>query len=265
MYRGFKLEGIDVGTFETVTGHRVSDDVMARGMLQEKASVQSVWAAVDRLAAKGDVIDGDILEGAWFPQGDFDVFISHSHVDRNMALALSGALQCYFGLKVFVDSCVWNCRDRLIEKIRELSGNDPTRPCRNPKDEDAIVSHADMMLNCSLLRMVDSCECLMFLGTPRSIDRHKLADKTFSAWLYSELTISKFIRTIVPERHRNRRRLLNESQTPAMDSFDLKISHGADLEHLSSLTSDVFVSWARAAQGLSGRPSLDPLYDLVPR
>lgn len=39
----------------------------------------------------------------------------------------------------------------------------------------------------------------MFLDTPRSIDRHKLADKTSSARLYSELTISKFIRTIVPD------------------------------------------------------------------
>lgn len=113
--------------------------------------------------------------------------------------------------------------------------------------------------------MVDSCECLMFLDTPRSIDRHKLADKTFSAWLYSELTISKFIRTIVPERRKKQRRLLNESSTPAMDSFSVTISHGADLGHLSWLTPAVFVDWARAAQGLSGRPSLDPLYELLPR
>ena len=266
MYRGFKLHGIDVGTFAEITGCRISDEVMRRGRMQDDASARSIRTAVDRLAAKGDAIDGDLLEAAWFPQGDFDVFISHSHADRNMALALSGALQSYFGLKAFVDSCVWNCRDRLIAKIRELSGNNPMCPCMNPDDENAVISHADMMLNCSLLRMIDSCECLMFLDTPQSIKRRNLADKTFSAWLYSEITISKFIREIVPERRRHRHRLLNESQTPAVEGLAQKISHGADLSHLTGLTADAFIRWARQvkAKGLSGRQTLDSLYDLMP-
>lgn len=266
MYRGFKLRGIDGATFGKITGCRINDDVTRRGWEQTEASVRSIQTAVDRLSAKDDVIDGDLLEASWFPQGDFDVFISHSHADRDLALALSGTLQRCFGLKAFVDSCVWNCRDRLIEKIRELSGNDPMRPCMNSDDENAVISHADMMLNCSLLRMIDSCECLMFIDTPRSIRRQDLVDKTFSAWLYSEITISKFIRRVTPERRWCRRRRLNESLSPAMDSLALNVSHGADLDHLSGLTPDTFVCWARQVdvKGLSGRESFDPLYDLMP-
>lgn len=263
MYRGFNLKGFDRVSLAKIAGDCGGQAVIGDGRLMQAASSRLISAAVNRLDSKGDAINGDVLEAAWFPQIECDVFISHSHADRDLALALSGALKKCFGLKAFVDSCVWGCRDQLIEKIRELSGNAPTMPCRNHDDEIAVVSHADMMLNCSLLRMIDSCECLMFIDTSKSVDRRKLSDKTFSAWLYSEITISKFIRKRTPERRKGRYQLLNEGLTSAMDSFALKVEHGMDRNHLMDLTPDGFASWVEDVKErkLSGRMALDPLYD----
>ena len=59
--------------------------------------------------------------------------------------------------------------------------------------------------------------------------------------------------------------MLNEGYGPAMDSFALKISHGVDLAHLKQLTPGMFMKWIKTARSrsLSGRPALDPLYELV--
>lgn len=266
MYRGFNLKGFDVGTFDMITDSCVKGGITASGAMRSKEFSQSVLDRIRDLTIRDGVIDGDMLEAAWFPQGDFDVFVSHSHADRNKALALSGVLQEYFGLKAFVDSSVWDCRDRLIEKIRELSGNYPTHPCSDPEDENAVISHADMMLNCSLLRMIDSCECLMFLDTPRAIARYSLSDKTFSAWLYSEITISRYVRVNEPERRRNRRRLLNERLMPTMDSFGIKVTHNAGLGHLTNLTPEGFFKWAKMVRVQERVLSpLDLLYGLFPQ
>lgn len=266
MFCGFQIKDIGTDFCDEVAGGSGTCETFK---LQERSLINSfstkVKEAVAHLGEKDGVIDGDVLESAWYPQLKFDVFISHSHTNLDKAMALSAAIKALLGIDAFVDSCVWKCRDQLIEKLRELTGNNPAKPCANPRDESEIIAHADMMLNNSLMRMIDSCECLMFLDTPRSICRDGLVSKTFSAWLYSEIVISKYIRISVPERHRKCRRMLNEGYGPAMDSFALKISHGVDLAHLKQLTPGMFMKWIKTARSrsLSGRPALDPLYELV--
>lgn len=267
MYRRFQIKAVDIEAFEAIKNGRVgvSEEVRRLGRKLDEELASKVKDSVSAISASsGGTIDGDVLEAAWFPQMAFDVFISHSHADRNMALALSGALKKFFGLDAFVDSVVWNCRDQLIEKIRELSGNSPYRPCPDPKTENAIVSHADIMLGNSLMRMIDRCECLMFLNTAHSISRKDFAEKTYSAWLYSELVMSKFVRIRKPERYKNCR-TLNEGLQPAMDSFSLKMSHNADTRHLGVITSEIFYKWIVTAEGknFKGSSALDSLYEIV--
>ena len=267
MYRRFQIKDIDIVVSEFTKNGQVGvlDEVRRRGRELDEDFASKVKDSVSAISVSADgTIDGDVLEAAWFPQLTFDVFISHSHADRNMALVMSGALKKFFGLDAFVDSVVWNCRDQLIEKMRQLSGNNPYSPCPNPKTENTIVSHADIMLSNSLMRMIDSCECLMFLNTPHSISRKDFSEKTYSAWLYSELVMSKFVRIRKPERYKNCR-VLNEGFKSAMDSFSLKISHNADTRHLGVITPEMFIKWIVTAEikCLRGSPALDSLYEIV--
>ena len=267
MYRRFQIKDIDIVVSEFTKNGQVGvlDEVRRRGRELDEDFASKVKDSVSAISASADgAIDGDVLEAAWFPQLAFDVFISHSHVDRSMALMMSGALKKFFGLNAFVDSVVWNCRDQLIEKLRELSGNNSCCPCHDPEIENAIVSHADIMLGNSLMRMIDRCECLMFLNTAHSISRKDFAEKTYSAWLYSELVMSKFVRIRKPERYKNCR-VLNEGFKSAMDSLSLKISHNADTRHLGVITPEMFIKWIVTAEikDLRGSPALDSLYEIV--
>ena len=53
-------------------------------------------------------IDGNKLEKILFKEIEADVFISHSHIDKNLAIAISEWLYKEMGLTAFVDSCVWD-------------------------------------------------------------------------------------------------------------------------------------------------------------
>ena len=52
-------------------------------------------------------IDASTLENDWFPSVKIDVFLSHSHMDRDNAIILAGILKEKFDLNVFIDSCFW--------------------------------------------------------------------------------------------------------------------------------------------------------------
>lgn len=267
MYKGFLLDSrFDVGVLEELSGQGdISGEIFESGRERTDKIARDLSESVRSLKFGDDrVINGDLLEAKWFPQLGFDVFISHSHADREMAVALAGGLWKFFGLEAFVDSCVWGCRDELIQKMREQSGNlPPSRPCINYDDENAIITHADIMLNNSLLRMIDRCECMMFLETGNSIERKDSQADTFSAWLYSELTIAKFIRKTEPDRPR--RKMLKESALQSKEYFSLIIKHKADTGTLSSISIGQFLRWGMEVKrrGLTGRMTLDSLYDII--
>lgn len=50
---------------------------------------------------------GNQMQKNWFPQINADVFISHSHQDKELAKTFAGWLYEAFGLTAFIDSCVW--------------------------------------------------------------------------------------------------------------------------------------------------------------
>ena len=65
------------------------------------------------------VLSGNDIESNWFPQMQNHVFISHSHKDEDLALALSGALKYWLGIDAFVDSSVWGYYAQLQSLIYE--------------------------------------------------------------------------------------------------------------------------------------------------
>lgn len=55
----------------------------------------------------------------WFPLGQYDIFLSHSHSDEKKTIAISYYLKERFDLDVFVDSCVWGYAETLLRILDE--------------------------------------------------------------------------------------------------------------------------------------------------
>ena len=116
MYKGFDVK-LDVTKFrQNVTKVKAGlwDDFVRNG----KASRKNLRDVIDTKIASGKwVLSGSDIESNWFPKLMNHVFISHSHRDENLALALAGALKRWMGLDAFVDSSVWGYYADLQKSI----------------------------------------------------------------------------------------------------------------------------------------------------
>ena len=99
MYRGFKIEPIEF--------KELSDFYLAHGQQLFDEDKIIVRNALSEFATKNNSLDGSKIQEAWFPQIKADVFISHSHKDEEIAIQLAGWLFVEFGIRTFIDSCLW--------------------------------------------------------------------------------------------------------------------------------------------------------------
>ncbi|GAA6941596.1 toll/interleukin-1 receptor domain-containing protein [Helicobacter pylori] len=138
------------------------------------------------------------------------VFLSHSHADKNKALKVKGYLESRTKHKVFVDSLFWDYKDNVLN---ELAKYDDTS-----KIKDAFT----LILRESLQDMIEKCPYFVFLQSNNSVSNQGLSRTTYSAWIYEELKIAHSIR---------------ESRlTPMMES--MQVFHGISpfLESLETIT-----------------------------
>jgi hypothetical protein len=185
------------------------------------------------------IFDGGKIQNDWFPQINFDVFISHSHKDIRTAIALVGWLYEMFGLTAFVDYCVWGRYKGLLDLLNKRNS-----------DDAANQEHAHIMLSTALTQMMDRTECLIFYNTPNSIRMSDLSQtSTFSPWIYYEILTSKFLAKNKPERMKSKQ-YLTES-----------ISYGLDMTHLIDITATNLIEWKNSISGGKGSQSLNWLYD----
>ena len=237
MYRGFNIKKF------SISGHE---------MLAKKFDAQFPKRAIHENLKKYCRMNGDFdasaIQEDWFPQWDFDVFISHSHDDEILAKAFAWWLQENLDLKVFVDSAVWGYFDTLLKGIDRSTGL------------SNAVSHAHMMLNMALMTMIDRTECLFFLNTPKSINLDEAFNTgTYSPWLYTEIGISRMIEKKEPERYKSfSRENLREKKL-----LKSSMRYKTDISHLTTLDADDLKSWASHCQKTFEHP-LDALYDLYP-
>lgn len=142
-----------------------------------------------------EIIDGDILQNMWFPTELFGnepfVFISHSHKDEKTAIQLAGYLSENFGIKSFIDSCVWGHMATLNELLNNCDKS-TSHHCHGCEctEFSSNLSYVHMMLASALMTMIDKCECIFFLNTSSSINLH---NKTESPWIYHELNVASTI------------------------------------------------------------------------
>lgn len=190
-----------------------------------------------------DILDGTAIQDDWFPLIKCDIFISHSHKDENLAIALAGWLWKTFKLKAFVDSSIWGYADDLINKLLEETDDNYSHNERNNSNLIYITSHVNNMLTVALINMIYKTECLFFLKTPNST----FFDCTLSPWIYTEIGISKMIQKRRPQR--------------PMQISDSRIAHELDLSHLTEIDSYILNKWEIIQT--KGVHHLDTLYNLT--
>ncbi|GAA9985940.1 toll/interleukin-1 receptor domain-containing protein [Helicobacter pylori] len=138
------------------------------------------------------------------------VFLSHSHADKNKALKVKNYLESRTKHKVFVDSLFWDYKDNVLN---ELAKYDDTS-----KIKDAFT----LILRESLQDMIEKYPYFVFLQSNNSVSNQGLSRTTYSAWIYEELKIAHSIRESRP--------------TPMMESWQVFHNISPFLESLETIT-----------------------------
>ncbi len=141
------------------------------------------------------------------------VFLSHSHADKNKALKVKGYLEEDLDAEcVFIDSLFWDYKDDVLNKLAEYDNIS--------RIEDAFT----LILRESLEYMIKKCPYFVFLQSKNSVSLNQdLLGITYSAWIYEELKIAHSIN--------GKSRL-----TIAMESFQVSHNISPFLEHLETIT-----------------------------
>ncbi len=117
------------------------------------------------------------------------VFLSHSHADKNEALKVKGYLEEDLDAEcVFIDSLFWDYKNDILKEIKK-------HYIDVSKIEDAFT----LILRESLQDMIEKCPYFVFLQSKNSVSNQGLSRNqdllkiTYSAWIYEELKITHSI------------------------------------------------------------------------
>ncbi|WP_120823634.1 toll/interleukin-1 receptor domain-containing protein [Helicobacter pylori] len=115
------------------------------------------------------------------------VFLSHSHADKNEALKVKGYLEEDLDAEcVFIDSLFWDYKDDVLNKLAEYAEYDDN-------DISVIKDAFTLILRESLQDMIEKCPYFVFLQSKNSVPNQGLSRITHSAWIYEELKIAHSI------------------------------------------------------------------------
>ncbi|GAA8781231.1 toll/interleukin-1 receptor domain-containing protein [Helicobacter pylori] len=107
------------------------------------------------------------------------VFLSHSHADKNKALKVKNYLEEDLDAEcVFIDSLFWDYKNNVLKEMKK-------HHIDVSKIEDAFT----LILRESLQDMIEKCPYFVFLQSNNSVSNQGLSCTTYSAWVYEELKI----------------------------------------------------------------------------
>lgn len=167
---------------------------------------------------KKHFIDGSKLQEEWFPtkcyDSQFQVFISHAHKDSDTVNSLAGFLYSEYGLYSFIDSVYWGYVDELLLDMNKYYSavNRNGVEVYDYSTCNFIAANVHIMLSNALMRMMDACECLIFVDSDYSMKYRKNQTTTPSPWIFEEIGFSQCLRINIPERYKSKITVnLNES------------------------------------------------------
>ncbi|GAA7191192.1 toll/interleukin-1 receptor domain-containing protein [Helicobacter pylori] len=141
------------------------------------------------------------------------VFLSHSHADKNKALEVKNYLESETNhrVRVFIDSLFWDYKDDVLNELEKYD------------DTSKIKDAFTLILRESLQDMIEKCPYFVFLQSNNSVSCNQdLSCTTYSAWIYEELKIAHSIRESRP--------------TPMMESWQVFHNISPFLESLETIT-----------------------------
>ena len=255
MFKGFNL--CDLSPTQSFI-----DEYAPYGVTLNLSLARPVQRALGEFATSGGVLDGSGLERNWFPQVKSQIFLSHSHGNEKVSMALAGWIHQHFGLASFVDSGVWGYADELLETIdKEHCWNRASRTYIY-EHRNRSTSYVHMMLSAALAKMINRTECLIFLSTTESLQWRDAVQRTQSPWIYSELTFASLVETRIPDRL-TKQKTLNEALNFSEKQAGVVMDFEADLARLTPITPNVLALWSdkytKIYRPLRGHP-LDALY-----
>lgn len=188
MFSKFKLNDIQYSDFKSYEDFGQEYYETIKPNIQESLK--------DFIGSDG-VISGTKLQKNWFPTNhQFNVFLSHSHDDEKLAIALAGFLKKELNLNTFIDSCLWGYSNDLLREIDEKYCRHSNGKSFDYDKRNYSTSHVHMMLSIALSRMIDNCEAIFFLNSENSISLNEeiRKDRTSSPWIYDELSLADTMR-----------------------------------------------------------------------
>lgn len=190
-------------------------------------------------------LDGSEIQNNWFPTIKADIFLSHSHKNEALALRLAGWLYERYKLKTFVDSAIWGNSNELLKKIdNEYSWTDfDKKSTYSYEKRNLSTSHVHLMLLMAINKMINNCECIIFLNTPNSISSKDTIDKTSSPWIYSEIELTRTIKPQIPIRFYlqeiSKGLTLEDRSTNKTPIIKLDIEYPVNSTHLTDLSIEI--------------------------
>ncbi|MFT9180323.1 MAG: hypothetical protein ABF508_08660 [Zymomonas mobilis] len=219
---------------------------------------------INKLFNHDNTLNGKDLIELWFPHQKYDIFLSHSHLDEDLAYKVATYLYSKFNLKTFIDSQVWNHINDLIKNLDQKFAYKKDKGVYDYDVRNVTTAHAHNMLSVALTKMMDSCECIFFLNTKNSFTKKiekTPSIQTYSSWIYLEAANTSTLRN---KKDRESRSLnLHRGAQDSISTESIQIQYDTpQLERFPVLGLREINTWYKIAQdnGLDGPSSLDALY-----
>jgi hypothetical protein len=258
MYRGFKIENVSLENLPLYNA-----DISKVTRLNEQVKIE-----LEKYLSPNGSINGDLIEKDWFPQLEFDIFISHSHADEQLAISLSKWIYNTFGLIAFVDSVVWGQSDKLLKTIDDKYSKIGNKPTYDYNIRNKSTSYVHIILTMALAKLIDKTECLFLLNTPnvsKTSDVIK-SPQTHSPWLYFEMGISSLLsKPLSTHRHKILTKSFSKLEI-LTESKKLDVSLPLTDKHLTNIDGGDLVKWEKSFQieTRNNEHPLNKLYKLFP-
>ena len=185
-----------------------------------------------RRLVKGErgIIDGERLQNFVFPTNNYDVFISHSHNDLEIAKRFATWLKEKYGYNVFLDSFVWNSADGLLREIDNLYCKQ-RNGLYNYHKRNYSTAHIHTMLSMSIMEIIKRSKVGILIDSHHSINIERLRNsnqaKTLSPWIFQEIMLMRQFANSESSTRMFSSENLNES---------LQMAHTVDLSDFTPLT-----------------------------
>lgn len=185
-----------------------------------------------RRLVKGErgIIDGERLQNFVFPTNNYDVFISHSHNDLEIAKRFATWLKEKYGYNVFLDSFIWNSADGLLREIDNLYCKQ-RNGLYNYHKRNYSTAHIHTMLSMSIMEIIKRSKVGILIDSHHSINLERLRNsnqaKTLSPWIFQEIMLMRQFANSESSTRMFSSENLNES---------LQMAHTVDLSDFTPLT-----------------------------